>query len=42
MRHARRLVFQLAEVMVTREMFDEMLERIGETSFQSWIGACVC
>ena len=28
-RHARRLVFQLAEVMVTREMFDEMLERIG-------------
>ena len=28
-RHARRLVFQLAEVMVTREMFREMLERIG-------------
>jgi hypothetical protein len=28
-RHARRLVFQLAEVMVTRAMFDEMLERIG-------------
>jgi hypothetical protein len=28
-RHARRLVFQLAEVMVTRDMFDEMLERIG-------------
>jgi Transposase DDE domain group 1 len=28
-RHARRLVFQLAEVLVTREMFDEMLERIG-------------
>jgi hypothetical protein len=28
-RHARRLVFQLAEVTVTREMFDEMLERIG-------------
>ena len=27
--HARRLVFQLAEVMVTRKMFDEMLERIG-------------
>jgi hypothetical protein len=28
-RHARRLVFQLAEVMVTRGMFAEMLERIG-------------
>jgi len=28
-RHARRLVFQLAEVMMTRDMFDEMLERIG-------------
>ena len=28
-RHARRLVFQLAEVTVTRKMFDEMLERIG-------------
>jgi hypothetical protein len=28
-RHAKRLVFQLAEVMVTREMFDGMLERIG-------------
>jgi hypothetical protein len=28
-RHARRLVFQLAEAMVTRDMFDEMLERIG-------------
>ena len=28
-RHARRLVFQLAEVMVSRDMFDEMLERIG-------------
>ena len=28
-RHARRLVFQLAEVTVTREMFDEMLEKIG-------------
>ena len=27
--HARRLVFQLAEVMVTRDMFGEMLERIG-------------
>ena len=32
-RHARRLVFQLAEVMVTREMFDEMLERIGGLRF---------
>ena len=29
-RHARRLVFQLAEVMVTGDMFDEMLERIGK------------
>ncbi len=28
-RHARRLVFQLAEVMVSRDMFGEMLERIG-------------
>ena len=28
-RHARRLVFQLAEVMVSRDMFDEMLQRIG-------------
>jgi hypothetical protein len=28
-RHARRLVFQLAEVMVTRAMFEELLERIG-------------
>jgi hypothetical protein len=28
-RHARRLVFQLAEVMVTRAIFDELLERIG-------------
>jgi len=28
-RHARRLTFQLAEVMVSRAMFDEMLERIG-------------
>ena len=28
-RHARRLVFQLAEVMVSRDMFNEMLERIG-------------
>ena len=27
-RHARRLVFQLAEVIVTRDMFNEMLERI--------------
>jgi len=32
-RHARRLVFQLAEVMVTRDMFDEMLERIGRLRF---------
>ena len=32
-RHARRLVFQLAEVMVTREMFDGMLERIGRLRF---------
>jgi len=28
-RHARRLVFQLAEVMVSRDIFDEMLEKIG-------------
>ena len=32
-RHARRLVFQLAEVMVTRAMFDEMLEKIGKLRF---------
>ena len=31
--HARRLVFQLAEVMVTRDMFGEMLERIGRLRF---------
>ena len=29
-RHARRLVFQLAEMIVTRTMFGEMLERIGD------------
>jgi hypothetical protein len=28
-RHARRLVFQLAEVMVIKAMFEELLERIG-------------
>ena len=28
-RHARRLVFQLAQVIVTRALFGEMLERIG-------------
>ncbi len=27
-RHAWRLVFQLAEVMVTREVFEGMLERV--------------
>ena len=32
-RHARRLVFQLSEVMVTRDMFDEMLEKIGRLRF---------
>ena len=32
-RHARRLVFQLAEVMVSRAMFGEMLERIGRLRF---------
>jgi hypothetical protein len=32
-RHARRLVFQLAEVMVSRDMFAEMLERIGSLRF---------
>ena len=35
-RHARRLVFQLAEVMVTKEMFDEMLERIGRLRFNPY------
>jgi hypothetical protein len=29
-RHARRLVFQLAEVLVTREMLAGMLKRIGQ------------
>ena len=28
-RHARRLVFQLAEVAVSRELFQGVLERIG-------------
>ena len=28
-RHARKLVFQLAEVLVTREMLGGLLERIG-------------
>ena len=28
-RDARRLLFQLAEVMVTRDMLDEVLERIS-------------
>ncbi len=32
-RHARRLVFQLAEVMVTRDMFGEMLAKIGRLRF---------
>ena len=32
-RHARRLVFQLAEVMVTMDMFGEMLVRIGRLRF---------
>ena len=32
-RHARRLVFQLAEVMVSRDMFGEMLEKIGRLRF---------
>jgi len=27
------LVFQLAEVMVTRDMYDEMLEKIGRLRF---------
>ena len=31
--HARRLVFQLAEVMVTMDMFGEMLVRIGRLRF---------
>ena len=29
MRHARRLVFQMAEVLVSREVFQGILERIG-------------
>ena len=29
-RHARRLVFQLAEVLVTREMLTGILERISQ------------
>jgi len=32
-RHVRRLVFQLTEVMVSRAMFAEMLERIGSLRF---------
>jgi len=32
-RHARRLIFQLAEVMVTRDMFGEMLAKIGRLRF---------
>ena len=32
-RHAGRLVFQGAESMVTRDMYDEMLERIGRLRF---------
>jgi len=32
-RHARRIVFKLAEVMVTRDMFGEMLKRIGRLRF---------
>ena len=32
-RHVRRLVFQLAEVMVSRDMFGEMLEKIGRLRF---------
>ena len=31
--YAGRLVFQLAEVMVTGDMFGEMLERIGRIRF---------
>ena len=36
-RYAMRLVFELAEVMVTRDMFNEMLERIGMASSRSWL-----
>ena len=32
-RHARRLVFQLAEVMVSRDMIDEMLEKTDRLRF---------
>jgi hypothetical protein len=31
-RHARRLVFQLAEVAVPRDLFQGLLERIGRLS----------
>ena len=32
-RHAKRLVFQLAEVMVTRDMFGDILAWIGKLRF---------
>ena len=36
-RHARRLVFQLAEVLVRREMLGGILERIGRLRAGSWL-----
>lgn len=37
-RHARRLVFQLAEVLVSREMMTGMLERIDQpSSVTGWL-----
>ena len=38
-RHARRLVFQLAEVLVTREMPTGILERISRLPAGTWL-AC--
>ena len=38
-RHARRLVFQLAEVLVTREMLTGILERISPALAGTWL-AC--
>ena len=39
-RHARRLVFQLAEVLVTREMLTGILERDQPASAGTWL-ACL-
>ena len=32
-RHAKRLMFQLADVIATRDMFGEILERMGGLRF---------